>query len=333
MLHQNREKRSLRKQIMIPTTDTTTTDTKRPVSQKQLAANRLNALKCRGPRSLEGKKKSRLNAVRDNLTGQVISLSPEDRPIFEALKAEHVAALNPQTLEEHKLAHSIAWDTWRLDRLRATEMNIYALGVAEAEADAEAEAEAEAAAQSQSDTAYTDTTPTPDPIDHNLTTSIANAQTLLTESRRFELLSLYEQRLNRGIHRNRAALQALQDDRRRRYTHDKKEEMLVARLDELADRPYKAPDHPTPNGFVFSTDEIRAAAERQRNLEASLFLLANKSPWEKYGSMGSGSPDLFANLPWRPPPDSIPKKIHGVSPESIALRKYQHPEEFEKKRR
>ena len=49
-------------------------------SQKQIDANRLNAQKSTGPTSEEGKNKSRLNAKRDGLTGQVITLSEDDLP-------------------------------------------------------------------------------------------------------------------------------------------------------------------------------------------------------------------------------------------------------------
>ena len=63
-------------------------------SEKQLAANRANALHSTGPRSLEGKRRSRVNAVRHNLTGQLTFMTPEDRqahdhfcqPLIETLK-------------------------------------------------------------------------------------------------------------------------------------------------------------------------------------------------------------------------------------------------------
>ncbi len=73
-------------------------------SQKQIAANRANALKGTGPKTEGGKAKTRLNAKRDGHTGQVTTLSDEDRPIFEALKAELIRALAPKTVMELKLA-------------------------------------------------------------------------------------------------------------------------------------------------------------------------------------------------------------------------------------
>jgi hypothetical protein len=278
-------------------------------SQKQIDANRANAQKSTGPRTKTGKSKSRLNAVRDNITGQIITLSDSDRAVFETLKAEYVADLAPKTLTETKLAHAIAWDTWRLDRLRANEMNIYALAAEPDFDDAEAMA------------------------DPDLHTATSNARTSRTQAKRFELMSLYEQRMTRSLHRNRHALRELQADRNRKYERDKREEVLLARFEDLKDLPYKAPAAPTPNGSVFSSEEITAAAERQRNLEATMYLLNTKAPWVKYGATGAGSPDLFAELPYRAPPDCIPQKIHGISPESIALRKFYHPEEFGKRGR
>ncbi len=106
-----------------------------------------------------------------------------------------------------------------------------------------------------------------------------------------------------------------------------------ARLEDLKDLRYQSTGQPSPNGFVFSGEEINTAAGRERNLGASIYLLSTKMPWEKYGATGSGSPDLFANIPYHRPPDCIPEKIYGVSPESIALREYWHPEEFAERRR
>jgi hypothetical protein len=281
-------------------------------SQKQIEANRTNAKKSTGPNTPEGKSKSRLNAIRDNITGQITTLNDADRAVFEKLKAEHVASLAPETVSELKLAHAIAWDTWRLDRLRAAEMNIFALA---------AETTAENPDLVEED------------IDTELESATSDANVYMTQARRLELTSLYEQRMNRSLHRNRAELHDLQAERRRKYETDRKEEVLLARFENLKDKPYQAPTIPSRNGSVFSSEEISRAAERQRNLEAAQYLLNNKAPWVKYGSTGSGSPDLFAELPYRTPPDCIPPKIHGISPESIALRKFYHPEEFQRKRR
>src|ERR1700733_13318236 len=102
-------------------------------SEKQIAANRINAQNSPGPSTPEARAKVRTNAMRDGITGQVITLSDEDLPIFEKLKSDLIEDLAPKTTMELRLASSIAWDTWRLDHLRAIEMNLYALGTQDVE--------------------------------------------------------------------------------------------------------------------------------------------------------------------------------------------------------
>ena len=97
-------------------------------TQKQIEANRLNAQRSTRARSNEGKAIIRMNAKRDGFTGQVNTLSDEDRPIFEKFKLDFIKDLAPKTTLELSLATSIAWDTWRLNHLRAVEMNMYAIG-------------------------------------------------------------------------------------------------------------------------------------------------------------------------------------------------------------
>ena len=79
-------------------------------TEKQIAANRRNAQKSTGPRTEEGKSKTRLNALRDGFTGQVITLSAEDLPIFEKFKSDLIKDLAPKTTMELSLANAIAWD-------------------------------------------------------------------------------------------------------------------------------------------------------------------------------------------------------------------------------
>ena len=53
------------------------------ISDKQLEANRTNALLSTGPTE-EGKKRSRLNALRHGITGQVTTMTDEDRTAHDA---------------------------------------------------------------------------------------------------------------------------------------------------------------------------------------------------------------------------------------------------------
>jgi hypothetical protein len=213
-------------------------------SQKQIEANRRNAKKSTGPKTPETKAITRLNSTRDGFTGQVITLSAEDLPIFDAFKSGFIKDLAPKTTMELSLASNIAWDTWRLNHLRAVEMNIYAIGAANNPVDV-----------------LTD-----DPQIH---TAVAGAITFVDEAKRFALMSLYEQRMNRSIHKNLATLRELQAERKANYQRDLEEEIILARANDINGLPYEAPAAPTENGYVFSNREIFAAAHRKTVLQAS----------------------------------------------------------------
>lgn len=221
-------------------------------SEKQIKANRANAQHSTGPKSPESKAKTRLNAKRDGITGQVITLSDEDSPVFDLLQSELIADLVPETIMELKLAKSIAWDTWRLDHLRAVEMNMYTLGKLNPET-------------------------TPDCDNPVVRTALSDALTFEMQSPRFALMSIYEQRLNRVIHKNLDKLRELQAERKRNFQQDRDEEVVIARANDFKGLPYKVPESPSPNGFVFSSTEILAAANRRSVLENAKFTLRCKS--------------------------------------------------------
>jgi hypothetical protein len=212
-------------------------------TKKQIAANRRNAQKSTGPQTEQGKSISRLNARRDGFTGQVIILAAEDRPHFEKFQSDLIADLQPKTTLELSLAHAIASDSWRLNHIRAVEMNLYALAA-------------------ENPGAATATDPRVQP-------AVADADTFSKESERFLRLSLYEQRLNRTLHKNIAALRTLKAERHSQETQDRAEEVILARYSDIKDLPYKTPAAPTPNGFVFSNEEILTAAHRASTLDVA----------------------------------------------------------------
>jgi hypothetical protein len=245
--------------------------------QKQIAADKSNAENSTGSNTEKGKVRSRLNSTRDGITGQVTTLSDEDRPVFESLKAELIADLAPKTVMELKLASSIAWDTWRLDRLRATEMNLFALGT---------EDPATAVACD-------------DPQIH---TAMTAARTMSEKADVFARMSLCEQRMNRALHKNLAILRDLQAERKRASEKARAEEVLIARYNDLKGLPYHAPATGTQNGFVFSNSEIFAAAHRESILEIAK-VTVNQLPYKVQfaGASASSSagpePALFTGSP------------------------------------
>jgi hypothetical protein len=207
------------------------------ISEKQLEANRRNAKHSTGPRTGEGKKASALNARRHNLTGQVTAMTDADRIMHDAFSASIVETLAPEGAMETQLAQRIATDSWRLNRLSAVEDNLFALG----------------------HSAHSDDIETAHPEIHAALTA---AKVFKEESKQLQLLTLYEQRINRNIQKNLATLQALQAARIAKREAEMKEAKKLLQLSEMKGLPYE----PIKDGFVFSTAEIHAAIDKERRL-------------------------------------------------------------------
>ena len=89
-----------------------------PVSAAQLAANRRNAQKSAGPRTVEGKEKSKFNALKFGLRAQTPVLPREDPQELRDRLDAWVGALLPTDAVEHSLVHDAVEYTWRVDRAR-----------------------------------------------------------------------------------------------------------------------------------------------------------------------------------------------------------------------
>jgi hypothetical protein len=94
----------------------------------RLAANRANSLLSTGPRTDDGKRKSSLNAVKTGLTGVTVLLSSDDAAEYQRHIVAYQNEFQPAGLEESELVQSLADISWRLRRIPALEMAIYAKG-------------------------------------------------------------------------------------------------------------------------------------------------------------------------------------------------------------
>jgi hypothetical protein len=94
----------------------------------QIAANQKNAQLSSGPTSDTGKAKSSLNAVKTGLTGRTVLLPGDDASYYEAHVADFFKRFEPASDDERNLVQSLADTDWRLLRIPALEMGIYALG-------------------------------------------------------------------------------------------------------------------------------------------------------------------------------------------------------------
>jgi hypothetical protein len=203
------------------------------VSEKQLAANRRNAEKSTGPRTAEGKSNSSRNNLRHGLTGQISLLPTEDREAHDVFCTELIESFSPETPMERQLANSIAEDSWRLNRARVLENNMFALGHQHERREVQI--------------------------------ALADAQTFLTQAAAFNLLSLYEQRINRNLQRNMKLLHDLQAERKAHHDQAMEDAKLLAQLNLMNGLPYR----PEENGFVFSAAEINRAIDRDNRLKAA----------------------------------------------------------------
>jgi len=74
-----------------------------------------------GPRTEEGKNRSKLNALKHGLTGQTLILSEEEKVLYEEHRQSYVDLYRPRNNPEKTLVQLIADDYWRLLRGRAFE--------------------------------------------------------------------------------------------------------------------------------------------------------------------------------------------------------------------
>ena len=205
-----------------------------PISEKQLEANRRNAQRSTGPNTAEGKERSSRNNLRHGLTGQVTVLPSEDREAHDAFCNRLIAGFGPENPIEEQLAHSIAEDSWRLNRVAAIENNIFAIGRPAHKGDR-----------------------------GEIRNALADAQSFLDHARELNLLSLYEQRIHRNMQRNLNQLRELQKEREAERQRRMEEAKLLAQQS-LANA---IPFDPIANGFEFSNAEINSAIDRDNRMD------------------------------------------------------------------
>ena len=142
-----------------------------------------------------GAQRTRLNAYKHGLTGQIHILTPEEQTLFDAHCKGICESLAPVGALEVDLAQAIAEGRWRLKRALAIETSIYAtdqMGLYGPQVIPVAE----------------------DPAQLLWEDTFIKARTWLTQKDNFLLLALYEQRINRTVERNMAELRTLRAERK-----------------------------------------------------------------------------------------------------------------------
>src|ERR1700678_3104982 len=207
-----------------------------------------------GPKTPAGKQRSRLNAYKHGLTGQIRIFTAEEHQAFDKHCQSTIEALAPIGNLEQQLAQSIAEDKWRLNLARALESSIFALGFLE------------------------DLPPDqPQPGQIQLDQGLSQAKTWLKEGNHLQLLSLYGQRIQRPIERNMAELRTLRAERRAARHEAGEEAILLSQLAKSKGETYQIPADFPSREFVFSRAEIELLMLRKQLLAEARALPQTRS--------------------------------------------------------
>jgi hypothetical protein len=165
--------------------------------------------------SQAGTQRTRLNAYKHGLTGQIHLLTAAEQTAFDAHCKSICEALAPVGALEIDIAQAIAEDRWRLKRARAIETSIFAAG-------------------QQGLLGFNPGNPsvgtTEDPAQLLIEDSLTQARTWLAKNDNFLLLALYEQRISRTIERNMAELRTLRAERQTARDQALEEALLLSQL-------------------------------------------------------------------------------------------------------
>jgi hypothetical protein len=192
-------------------------------------------------RIAEGRSASSLNASRHGLTGQVTIMTPEERVVHDTFFAGYFESLQPEGAVERDLAEAIAENAWRLKRARSIDQNMFAAAHPDFTGHIEGRPE--------------------------IVTALAEAKAFVAGAQQFQLLTLYEQRIQRSADKSLALLNTLQAGRKAARDKAFEEAKLLAQLNYLKDKPYDPSfDFPAENGFAFSSAEINASIRRDQRV-------------------------------------------------------------------
>jgi hypothetical protein len=197
------------------------------LSQLRNITNIQNAQKSTGPRTEAGKKRASLNALRHGITSQITVLPGEDMVAFQTFGKGFIADFKPVGSFESQLVQTIIELQWSLNRCRAHEASIFALG-------------------------HEHNADLIDTADENIQTALASAMTLRESTDVLKTLSLYEQRLDR---RFQTAIKQLRETQKIRKTQEEKDlvKALPIRTEKILNG---LPFDPAEFGFVCSNDQL-----------------------------------------------------------------------------
>jgi hypothetical protein len=94
-------------------------------SPAQIAANRANAQKSTGPRSVEGKSASRFNALKHGIDAASIVIPGEDPAEYDSLVAQYLIEYSPRSASESFHVDTMIRADWQKRRLETVEADLF----------------------------------------------------------------------------------------------------------------------------------------------------------------------------------------------------------------
>lgn len=199
-----------------------------------------------GPRTPEGKNRSRFNAVRHGLTGQTSVFPWEDTPLYDLLgrqMMEHYKPVGP--MEEH-LVQTMIDAIWKLKRASVSESGLFALHVR------------------NHDGVLTENDPQVD-------SGLIKGLLFSNESRKLDNISRYAGRAERTVYRAEEKLQELQTRRKQQEEEALAEAAALKKAHEKRPENNNMAYNPETDGFVLTTEQIDAwIALQERRRKAGL---------------------------------------------------------------
>jgi len=156
---------------------------------------RANSQKSTGPNTREGKQRSRMNAVKHNLSGQNLILLDTETTAYNRMATSMLNDLNPKSEPERQIAQKIIDTNFRLNRLTAIENNLFNFGLVQNELDTD--------------------------HDDRLETMAAQTRAWTERAGAFDTLGRYEARLSRQLLKYQEEFERLQAERRKQELADK----------------------------------------------------------------------------------------------------------------
>ena len=196
---------------------------------------------CRGhDRHTEaGKQRCSLNALRHGLTGQIVVMPTEELAAYEQFVQSFHDSRKPVGAIEIQLVQSLADDTWRLNRAKAMESNLYALGLYDHDQSILSENE-------------------------QVCDALAIAAALREQTKALSTLSLHQNRIHRALDRTLEQLKKLQAERKEQ---EQEEMQLAGKVYLLHAKTSQEPYEPSRDGFVFTNAQIQTHLRRKSLIE------------------------------------------------------------------